>query len=221
MPLIKVEPTESAKPNDQQTNLTRRRYNRIAPLYDLLEILPERGIVPWRRRLWATVPAGEVLEVGVGTGKNLPYHPTEATITGIDLSEGMLARARRKAEKLDQSLDLFPMDVQQLEFADNTFDAAVATFVFCSVPNPVLGLRELARVVKPAGQIMLLEHVRVDKPLIGPLMDLMNPLIVRLYGANINRRTVEKVRQAGLAIDSVTALGPFGVVKQIVAQPSP
>ena len=112
------------------------------------------------------------------------------------------------------------MDVQQLEFADNTFDAAVATFVFCSVPDPVLGLRELSRVVKSEGKIILLDHVRVNRPIIGTLMDLMNPLFVRFYGANINRRTVENVQIAGLIINSVTDLGPMGMIKFTVAHPS-
>ena len=204
----------------QETARTRARYNRIAPLYDLLEILPERRFIPWRRQLWAQVPAGQVLEVGVGTGKNFPYHPLDAIITAIDLSEGMLARARRKAQVAGRELDLRLMDVQQLDFPDNTFDAAVATFVFCSVPDPVLGLRELGRVVKPEGRIFLLEHVRIDRPVIGPLMDLLNPLIVRLYGANINRRTVENVQRSGLALEAVTDLGPLGVVKLIVARPA-
>ncbi len=203
----------------KQTDLTRARYNRIAPIYDLMEILPERRFTPWREQLWDQAPAGQILEVGVGTGKNFPYHPEGAVITGIDLSEEMLARAQRRAQALGRELDLRQMDVQQLDFPDDTFDAAVATFVFCSVPDPVLGLRELSRVVKPGGRIFLLEHVRIDRPIIGRIMDFLNPLVVRLYGANINRRTVENVRRSGLNVESVTNLGPLDVVKLIIAQP--
>ncbi len=203
--------------NNHNTKKTRARYNRIAPVYDLMEILPERRFVPWRQQLWAQVPPGQVLEVGVGTGKNFPFHPDSITVTGIDLSDGMLARARKKARLMDKTLDLRQMDAQALDFAADTFDAAVATFVFCSIPDPLVALDELARVVKPGGKIFLLDHVRIDRPVIGPVMDAVNPLTVRLTGANINRRTVENVRQSSLLIESVTDLGPLDVVKLIVA----
>ena len=201
------------------TEITRKRYNRIAPLYDLMEAFVERRrFRAWRSLLWSQVKPGRILEVGVGTGKNMPYYPPGARVTAIDLSERMLARAQERAQRLGLRVDLHLMDVQYLTFPDNTFDAAVATFVFCSVPDPILGLRELARVVKPDGDIWLLEHVRIDKPIIGPLMDALNPLVVRMVGANINRRTVENVRRAGLEIVSVRNLSGE-LVKLIHARP--
>jgi len=112
------------------------------------------------------------------------------------------------------------MDVQSLDFPDRHFDAAVATFVFCSVPDPIQGLKELARVVKPQGQILLLEHVRLDRPLLGRLMDFINPLVVRMVGANINRRTVDNARMAGLGLESVADMTPNGLVKLIRARPN-
>jgi len=192
---------------DAFTRATRARYNRIAVVYDLMEAFIERtAFAAWRQRLWAGVPAGRVLEVGVGTGKNLPYYPAGAQVTAIDLSERMLERTRRRATDLGVRVDLRLMDAQRLAFPAGAFDAAVATFVFCSVPDPVQGLRELGRVVRPGGDIWLLEHMRVDRPVIGPLMDLLNPLVVRMVGANINRRTVENVRRAGLILVSVEHL---------------
>jgi len=192
---------------DAFTRATRARYNRIAVVYDLMEAFIERtAFAAWRQRLWAGVPAGRVLEVGVGTGKNLPYYPAGAQVTAIDLSERMLERARRRATDLGVRVDLRLMDAQRLAFPAGAFDAAVATFVFCSVPDPVQGLRELGRVVRPGGDIWLLEHMRIDRPVIGPLMDLLNPLVVRMVGANINRRTVENVRRAGLILVSVEHL---------------
>jgi ubiquinone/menaquinone biosynthesis C-methylase UbiE len=204
----------------QETARTRARYNRIAPIYDLMEIFAERRLVRWRRKLWSLIPGGRVLEVGVGTGKNFAYHPAEAEVTGIDLSDRMLIRARQKAGQFDRPIELREMDAQQLDFPDDSFDAAIATFVFCSVPDAAQGFRELGRVVKPNGQILLLEHVRIDRPdLIGKLMDLLDPLVVRLMGAHINRRTAETAQQARLEVELVEELAPRGLVKLIVARP--
>jgi ubiquinone/menaquinone biosynthesis C-methylase UbiE len=205
----------------RQTANTKARYDRIAPIYDLMEVLPEQQFRSWREKLWAQVPEGRVLEVGVGTGKNLPYHPPGVQVVGIDISQRMLQRARQRAEELGKAVELHQMDAQHLDFPDDSFDAAVATFVFCSVPDAVVGLRELGRVVKPDGQIFLLEHVRINEPeVIGKVMDLLDPIVMRLMGPHINRRTEENVRRAGLEIDRTEALTPLELVKLIVARPA-
>ncbi|OHE22420.1 MAG: hypothetical protein A3J94_09860 [Syntrophus sp. RIFOXYC2_FULL_54_9] len=198
------------------TRLTKARYNRIAPLYNFLEAIPEMMFKPWRKKLLAKAK-GTILEIGVGTGKNFPHYPFGVCITGIEIAERMLVIARKKASDLGLSFDLREGDVQGLDFPDHSFDTVVATFVFCSVPDPVQGLRELRRVVKPDGRVLLLEHIRIDKPIIGWLMDRLNPLVVRVIGANINRRTIENVKKAGLRIESVEHLGQMKMVKMIVA----
>ena len=98
-------------------------------------------------------------------------------------------------------------DAQHLPFRDGAFDAAAATFVFCSVPDPVMGLGEVRRVLRDEGQVHLLEHVRAGNRVVGRLMDLINPVAVRLMGANINRDTVGNVARAGIAAGSVESGG--------------
>ena len=174
---------------------------------------------PWREKLWQFVCGPQVLEIGVGTGKNMEFWPLNCQITAIDLTPGMLDIARQRAKSVNrQDANLRLGDVQSLQFPSASFDTVVATFVFCSVPDPIQGLREIGRVVRPDGQILLLEHVRIDRPVVGTLMDFLAPLIVRLNGANINRRTVENVRAAGLQIDRVENLDDMGMFKLIFAR---
>ena len=202
------------------TEITKRRYNRIAPLYDLMEGLIERSrYSKWRELLWSKVEGTNILEVGVGTGKNFPYYPADSEITAVDFSEKMLKRAQDKASKQKLKVHLEQMDVQNLEFKDNTFDTVVASFVFCSVPNPVYGLMEVERVCKPGGKMVLLEHVLSANRIVAWLMNLANPLVVRIMGANINRRTVENISKSGLVVEQVTDLGA-GIFKLIEARKS-
>jgi len=222
--------------DEKATALTRARYQRLSAIYDLMEGMAEARYRPWREKLWVLVEGPRVLEVGVGTGKNMPFWPKDAQMTGIDLTPGMLEIAHRRAKELGLAADPLASfapaprseakwagpvlrlgDAQALEFPDASFDTAVATFVFCSVPDPVLGLRELARVVHPGGQVLLLEHMRSANPLLGALMNFVNPLVVWLMGANINRRTVENVQAAGLYVESVEDLRR-GIFKLIVAR---
>ena len=109
-------------------------------------------------------------------------------------------------------------DIQTLNFPDNSFDDIVATFVFCSVPNAVMGLSNMRRMVKENGRILLLEHMRAENKGVGLVMDTLNPMIVRMMGANINRRTVENVKASGLTIKSVEDLSWGGIFKLIIAQ---
>ncbi len=200
------------------TKLTKRRYNRIAPLYDLMESLAEMSrYSKWRELLWDKAKGPHILEVGVGTGKNFPYYPADAEITAVDLSEEMLKRARDKARKQKVEVHLEQMDVQNLRFEDDTFDTVIASFVFCSVPDPVRGLMEVKRVCRPGGKVVLLEHVLSANHILGWLMKLANPLVVRTIGANINRRTVDNVIKSDLLLEQVTDLSA-GIFKLIEAR---
>ena len=197
--------------------ITQRRYDRQALGYDLKDMPMELFARALRRRLWAKIDGTRVLEVGVGTGRNLQYHPPQSDVTAIDISAKLLAKAARKARKKGQPVELGLMDAQRLAFGDGSFDSAAATFVFCSVPDPVVGLAEVRRVLKPGGRFLLLEHVRSKNRILGWLMDRLNPAAVRLSGANINRDTVGNVAKAGFEIVAVDShMG--GLVKLIEAR---
>lgn len=201
------------------TDLTRKRYNRLAFFYDFLEAPLEMfRFAAWRSRLTDRIAGNRALEVGIGTGKNLPYYPQNVQITAIDFSPGMLVRAQSKASVFGTAVELREMDVQQLAFTDHYFDTVFATFVFCSVPNPVLGLKELKRVCKPDGRLLLLEHMRPGNPLLGFFFDLFNPMVVRMMGANINRRTMDNIRKAGWKILYEERLSS-DIVRWIEAEP--
>jgi ubiquinone/menaquinone biosynthesis C-methylase UbiE len=203
---------------NRETARARGRYDRIARIYDLMESSMERRrFSRWRERLWTQVRGPRILEVGVGTGKNFPYYQKDARITAIDFSPRMLDRARRQAQREGVQVELRLMDAQHLEFPDDSFDSVVATFVFCSVPDPVQGLRELGRVTTPQGRILLLEHVRPGG-IAGRVADALNPMVVTVMGANINRCTVENVQRAGLEIEKTEDLWR-DIVKLIVARP--
>lgn len=198
-----------------ETARTQKRYDRQAALFDLIETpLELLAFNRLRERLWSEVQGARVLEVGVGTGKNLPYHPDGARSVAVDLSPRMLRRAASHARRLGHEVDLVLADAQHLPFRDDAFDSAADTFVFCSVPDPVAGLEEVRRVVRDGGRVHLVEHVRAGNPAVGRLMELANPIVVRVTGANINRDTVSNVAKAGIALDSVESRG-FGIVKLI------
>jgi ubiquinone/menaquinone biosynthesis C-methylase UbiE len=203
------------------TSAIQRRYDRQAATYDLCEAPLELLFSRWRRRLWELVPPGSrVLEVGVGTGKNVRWYPPDVSVTAVDFSPKMLSRAARRARRQDVRPQLALMDAQALAFADASFDVAVATCVFCSVPDPLLGLQEVRRVLRPDGRLFLLEHVRSGLPGVGRCMDWLNPVAVRMNGVNINRDTVRNVERAGFRLLEVDELF-MDIVKLIVAEGIP
>ena len=195
-------------------NKIQKRYNRIAYLYDIMESPMETGFSKWRKEL-LNQASGQTLEVGIGTGKNISYYPDEVMLTGIDFSERMIEIAKKKA-KNKNNVWLQVMNVEDMQFEDDMFDTVVTSCVYCSVPDPVKGLKEMKRVCKPGGKILMLEHVRSNRKMLGKAMDILNPIPLNIYGANINRRTYENLLKAGFDSEQINVKHLwFDIVKLI------
>jgi len=194
----------------------RKRFDRVASIYDIIDNL----LIPTELRQKAVNLAfGSVLEVGVGAGHNLSLYPAGCTVTGIDFSSLMLQKAQdRVNNENNNDIKLMQMNIEQMNFPDNFFDTVLGVFVFCSVPNPLAGLREVRRVCRNNGRIILLEHVRSNNFIGGKIMDMLNPLVLRFLGDNINRCTVENLHRAGLTITHVESY-MRSIVKLITALP--
>jgi ubiquinone/menaquinone biosynthesis C-methylase UbiE len=152
----------------------------------------------WRKKIFQKVRGKHILEVGVGTGKNLKYYGPKRWTVAIDVSEGMLSKAKPLAKT--KGISLVQMDVQQLAFKDNVFDMVFATFVFCSVPDPVLGLEEIKRVLKPDGQLLLIEHVLPGNPTLRWVFNVLDSFTSSISGVHINRKTSENIQKAGFKL---------------------
>ena len=178
------------------------RYQRIARLYDSLDLPFECGRYRRIRPLLFAGLSGRILDAGVGTGRNIPFYPPDAHVVGIDLSPAMLAQARRRARALGRRVELDEMDVTRLGFSDQSFDAAVGSFLFCVLPDDlqVPALREIKRVLKPGGVLRLLEYVRPKGRLRAAMARLWEPWMAWAYGAGFDRRTEEHVVESGLEI---------------------
>ncbi len=177
----------------------------FAALYDICTAPCEAmGLRHMRRRLLSAA-RGRVLEVGAGTGANLPLYPATAHVVATEYDEGMARQARKRLNKAHAPVQLLLADAQALPFDDATFDTAVGTLVFCTIAEPLLALGEVRRVLRPGGRLLLLEHVRWENAF-GRLQDGMTPLWKRFaHGCHLDRRTLETVRMAGFEVEGVPA----------------
>ena len=202
------------------TQHTQNRYDLLAPIYNLMEWPMEQMLFrKWRNNLWSKVKGPEVLEIGIGTGKNMPFHPTGIRITGLDISAGMLEKARSFIHKHQiKNVVLNEADAQQMPYPDNSFDSVAGTFVFCSVPDPVRGLREALRVAKPGGALYLMEHMLAQRKWLAGVMDKVDPVFHYVSGVHIARETVKNIEKAGWEIQNVEKLTSNGIFRMIVAR---
>jgi phosphatidylethanolamine/phosphatidyl-N-methylethanolamine N-methyltransferase len=150
-----------------------------------------------------------VLEVGIGTGLNLPLYPATCRLTGIDLSQDMLDKAVERVQTLAMpDVTLKVMDATSMDFGENEFDRAIATYTISAVPDPVAALREMRRVVKPGGVIVILNHFRSERRVTGRLEDLVAPVCTRLgWKSNLTMKPL--LEQVGLEPEIITTVNMF------------
>lgn len=197
-------------------NKIQQRYNRIAGLYDILEAPMEHMFSKWRKQLLSEA-SGKTLEVGIGTGKNIPFYPEDIELTGIDFSQKMVEITSNKLKKHPRpKTRIIQMDAEEMKFDDNTFDTVVTSCVFCSVPHAVEGLKEIKRVCRKGGKVLMLEHVRSENKTVGKFMDFINPIPLYIYGANINRRTYENLLKAGFEPDQINVENIWSDIVKII-----
>ena len=198
-----VESDPHGKPQSVVTAAAKRqRYDRLAPFYDLIDLPFEyRRYRTMRPQLFAGI-SGIILDAGVGTGRNLPFYPEGSRVIGIDSSPGMIARARKRRDKLGKDVELREMNVLATAFPDRHFDAIVATFLFCVLDDDLQlpALRELERICKPGGVIHFLEYSYSSDSFRRFIMKLWAPWVRWIYGASFDRRTEQYLPDAGLEL---------------------
>lgn len=186
--------------------------------------MPTRGscafdsLARWRRDLLANLH-GKVLELGVRAGPNFRFYPPEANVIALDVDWNTLRQTARAYHSLRQSQGFLLADAQRLPFPDHTFDAVVATLVFCSIPDPRRAMAEIARVLRPEGHFHAIEHTRIDVPILGHLMDILTPPWKFVTGGcHLNRRTEHTLEAAGFKIQE-RRQALLGVMRWLVAAP--
>lgn len=193
----------------------REIYEGFAPAYDWAEGIPEALIVRrLRKRIFAGA-RGRILEVAAGTGRNFEFLPAGASVVAVDITEAMLRRARPKARRQGVRVSFAVMEAEALGFRDGTFDTVMSSLSTCTFVDPVAALREMARVCRPDGRILLLEHGRSSRRWLGRLQDRFAEAHYRAVACRWNREPDALVRAAGLELvaHSRHLLGVFHVME--------
>jgi ubiquinone/menaquinone biosynthesis C-methylase UbiE len=200
-----------------ETERVRTLQDREAPRYDRSISIFERILFGDGRR-WACEQArGQVLELAVGTARNLPYYPADVTLTGVELSPEMLAIGRRRAEQLGRPVDLRVGDAQTLEFADESFDTVVCTLGLCTIPDPRRAVAEARRVLRPGGRLLLLEHVRSPIRAVRVIERVLEPLSVLFAADHLTREPLDYLGAERFEIERLER-SKWGIVERVAAR---
>jgi ubiquinone/menaquinone biosynthesis C-methylase UbiE len=207
-----------ATPNDgRETKRVLRLYEKEAPKYDRQMRFFEWLLFGGGREWVCSQAEGEVLEIAVGTGRNLPHYREDAQLTGVELSPAMLEIARARARELGREIDLRVGDAQALEFPDESFDSVVCTLSLCTIPDDRGAVAEVRRVLRPDGRFLLLEHVRSPLLPIRTAERLLEPLMLRFEADHLTREPLEHLRAEGFAIERLER-SKLGIVERVAAR---
>jgi ubiquinone/menaquinone biosynthesis C-methylase UbiE len=191
-------------------------YEKDAPKYDRSMGFYERFLLGDARQ-WACARAeGDVLELAVGTGLNLPLYRSDVRVTGIEFSPAMLALAKQRAAELDREADLRLGDAEALEFEDASFDTVICTYALCTIPDDRKAVSEAGRVLRPGGKLVLAEHVRSPLRAVRAGQRLLEPLMVRFEADHLLREPLEHVRAEGFVVDELKRTR-LGIVERLAA----
>jgi thioredoxin reductase/ubiquinone/menaquinone biosynthesis C-methylase UbiE len=193
-----------------------RKWDKHAASYDRSMGFFDRHLFGDTRQWICAQATGQVLEVAIGTGLNLPLYPPDATLTGIDWSPAMLDEARRRADQLGRTVDLRVGDAHHLDFPDNSFDTVVATFSLCAIPDHRQAIAEMIRVLRPGGALLLADHVTSSNPAARALQHVIELFSVPLAGEHYLRRPADDVREHGLHIEANDRF-KLGIVERLRA----
>jgi ubiquinone/menaquinone biosynthesis C-methylase UbiE len=205
--------------NDLPTETERVRsiQDKNAPRYDRQMTFFDRVLFGDGRRWACSQARGEVLEIAVGTGRNLPHYPAGTRLTGIELSTEMLGIARRRATDLGIDADLRQGDAQALEFPDESFDTVIITLALCTIPDDRAAVREARRVLRPDGRLVLLEHVRSPALPVRAVQRLLDPVAVRFGADHLVREPLDYLAAEGFEIEAVQRL-KSGIVERVTVR---
>ena len=193
--------TLSTTEQEQQNTRRRQAWDKQANRYDRQIGWWERRLFGQDNRAWAAQRAhGDVLEVAIGTGLNIPLYDADVKLTGIDLSPEMLDIARKRAAEADRAIDLREGDAHKLAFDDESFDTVVCTFSLCNIPDPHQALTEMQRVLRPGGHLVLVDHIRSTTKPIYWLQKGIEVISVRIDGDHMTRRPSQIVEKLGFDI---------------------
>jgi ubiquinone/menaquinone biosynthesis C-methylase UbiE len=202
-----------------ETERIQRLYDDRAATYDCSVGVVERLLLGRFRHAYGALLRGEAIEVGIGSGLNIPfYSPAVTRAVGVDLSREMLRLARERASHLGIPFALVQADAEALPFPDAAFDTVAISLALCTIPDPVTALRELGRICRPGGRIVMLEHVRSTARPLAALQRLLSPLNERAIGCHLDRDTFDLARSLGFSIDE-TRTRLFDSVQLVVARP--